>query len=347
MPAGTQTTTQQSNPKPYKKARPLIDAALADGMRAYQKGIGGQTYTGSTVIPFSNQTTGGMNDLMRMAGQNSGGQGLSGNMQNLINNGGFTDAQSRAMQGMEGLSNAPALNNLINGSGLTQDQTDVLGRWKGQATGNFDLNANPAYQDVLKNALESAGTGINAQAAAAGRYGSGANQSILAREQGKLASNMALGEYRDWQGRRDNANQNIANLSQTGTGNQMQAIGAKSGLQNTLFNAQQAGLANQSAAYDTMQAPARTAMGVGSMYEDLAKRQMDDQLRIFNDKQNQPWSQFARLMALANQTGAYGQNNTTTTQPGPNPFLAGLGTVTQGAGLLGGLFSGGSAGGYG
>lgn len=337
---GTSTTTQNTSAKPYGPAKGLIKGILRDARGAYGDGYGGQVYTGSTVVPFAQQTTQGMNGVMGLAGQNVGGAGMSGNLQSILNNGGFSDTQNRAMTGMEGDANSAALSRMINGDGLTDQQRAALGRMEGTATGQFNLDANPAYQQVLQNMLQSSKEGVNANAAAMGRYGGDAHQGILAGEQGKIAANMAMDEYRNWQNRADTANRDVASLSQQGVGNQMGALGQRSGLLSQLFNAQQAGIGNMGAAYDTAQKPYTSMMGIGSMYEDLYKRQKDDELRIFNESQNAPLQNFQNYLGVANMTGAYAPRNTVTQAPGPNPLLMGLSGATSGIGMLGSLFGG-------
>jgi hypothetical protein len=86
-----------------------------------------------------------------------------------------------------------------------------------------------------------------------------------------------------------------------------------------------------------MQAPAQSLMQVGAMNEDLATRQVNDKLRIFNEQQNKPWENLARMNAIASGAGQLGSTQTTS-QPGANPFLQTLGYGLTGAGLLGGLF---------
>ncbi|MNL48496.1 hypothetical protein D3C87_1713600 [compost metagenome] len=78
-------------------------------------------------------------------------------------------------------------------------------------------------------------------------------------------------------------------------------------------------------------------MNVGAMNEDLATREMNDRLRLFNDQQNKPWEQLGRLNAIASGAGSMGGTQTTT-QPGQNPFLTAAGYGLSGLGLLGGLF---------
>jgi hypothetical protein len=78
-------------------------------------------------------------------------------------------------------------------------------------------------------------------------------------------------------------------------------------------------------------------MQVGAMNEDLATRQMNDKLRVFNEQQNKPWENLSRLNAIASGAGQLGGTQTTS-QPGQNPFLTALGYGATGAGLLGSFF---------
>lgn len=286
MPSGTTTTTQNNTVKPYKQAKPLINTALDDAMRAYSQGIGGQTYTGSTVVPMAKQTTQAYGDISANAAANMGGQGMSGQLQNIINGGGFN-----------------------------AEQRSALDNFQNTANSTYDMNANPGFQNVLQKAQNDARNQVGLSASAMGRYGSGIAQGNVAREVGNLTDRMVSDDFNRWLGRKDSANQN-------------------------LFNAAQAGLGNMSGAYGAMQAPATAQLGVGAAYEDLYKRQLDDQLRIFDDKQNAPWNQFNKLMGLGNLSSTYAPRSTVSTAPGQNPLLSGLGTAATGFGLLGsmGLF---------
>ena len=336
MGSGTSTTTQATTAEPYKGAKPLIDTAMSDASKLYNKGIGGQTYTGSTVVPFANQTMAGMNNQMGLASNNVDGKGMSAPLQDILNNGGFTDTQNKTMAGMDQLQNSRALNDTINGDGLNSYARNAMYNWQKDANGQFDLNSNPAFQQVQQNAVDNASKSVNAQAAAAGRYGSGVNQQVLGREVGNTAANLGYQEYNNWQSQKNQANQNLFNGGNTALANQSAAINTKAGLQQNLFNAQNAGIGNMSSAFNTLQDPSRAAMGVGSMYEDLYKRTLDDKLRVFNDSQNRPWEQVGRLMGTANLTGQYAPSNVTSTAPGPNSLLQGVGQAATGMNLLSG-----------
>lgn len=276
---GKQTTTATNTP--WEPAQPVLKTGLADADALYKTGVGGQVYTGSTVIPYSNQTMAGFGEIGRNATANMGGQGLSGQYQDIINTGGFNAPQQQAMQG-----------------------------WQTAATGAFDPNANPAFQQVLKQSQDAARDYVNQGAAAAGRYGSGIHQQTMANSIGDLTSRMIGNEYQNWQNRGDAARSN-------------------------LFNAGQTGMGNLGTAYQGMGAPAQDMITLGGAYEDLATRQMNDQLRIFNETQNRPWEQLGRLNAVASGSGQYGTSSTTA--PGPNPFAQALGGGLSLLSLLGGL----------
>jgi hypothetical protein len=385
-------TTQTSTVEPYEKSKPLINRALADVMKLYNSGVGSNVYTGSTVIPYAQQTMWGMNNLQQLANANDGSSSnFMKRLQSIMNNGGFSGTQRDAIGGMQDIAGdlsrhtsylaqngglrpgqvndlkamrgatgsiSDLLGQLGRTGGLSTPQNDALKYYQGIAGSKFDYS--PDFQKVLDAGLQDAREGVNANASAAGRYGSGIAQGVMAKELGNLSNTARLAEYRDWQGRKDAANTNMANLGQTGVGNlsslsQLQsslgnaALGAANtgtqnlqnlyGLGNTLnsslFNAGQAGLGNMGTAYQTAQLPAQTLMQLGGMNEDLAGRIKNDELRIFDAKNASPWDQIGRLMQVANLGGAYKTSSTTSQQPGQNPFMNALGIGLGGLSLFG------------
>ena len=161
--------------------------------------------------------------------------------------------------------------------------------------------------DVLNSALDKSTYGVNQNASAMGRYGSGSHQGVMQQEQGDLASKMIYGDYNNWLGRRDAAN-------------------------NNLFAQGQTGMDNLNPAYASMKQPAEDLMGVGSMYEDLMGRTMNDQLRITNEKQNLPLANIQALLAAAAGAGNYGQQ--TGTSQGPNSTFSNIAGAGLGLGSL-------------
>lgn len=277
---GKQQTVSTSSNQPWASAQPALNTALADAQNLYKAGVGAQTYTGSTVVPWSSQTTQGMNAIQNNAGQNLNGQGASGQYQSVINNGGYNPAQNDAMTNTRNLANST-------------------------------YSVSPELQKVLDAQANKVSDQVNLNAAGAGRYGSGSNQTLLAKNIGDLTNSTIYNDYSNWQGRRDAANTNLFNMGQQG------------------FN-------NVGAAYSGMNAPAQDLMNVGSMYEDLATRQKNDELRIFDGTQNAQWNNLSRLNAIASGAGQLGGTQTQS-QPGQNPFLTAAGYGLSGLGLLGGL----------
>jgi hypothetical protein len=274
MTGGGSKTTTQSNSEPWKAAQPALKQGIGAAQNLYNSGVGAQVYTGSTVVPWDQKTIQGQNAITDSANANLGGNGLSGQLQGVINNGGYNSGQ------MEALNNTRSV-----------------------ANSNFDINSDPGFQQVVDQARNS----VNAGASGAGRYGSGIHQQTL----GNTIGDLGARQYQAFQQRKDAANSNLFNMGSTGFGQ----------------------LGN---AYSGMQAPAQDLMKIGGMNEDLATRQMNDKLRIFNEQQNKPWENLSRLQAIASGAGQLG-GSTTQSQPGQNPFLTALGYGATGAGLLGGF----------
>jgi hypothetical protein len=276
--AGGSKQTTTANSEPWAKAQPAMQTALAGATNLYNSGVGGQPYTGSTVVPWSKQTMQGAGGIQSNATANSGGQGLSGQYQGIINSGGYNSAQQQALGNTQQLANS-------------------------------QYSISPELQKVINAQSSQAADQVNASVAGAGRYGSAVHQGNLASTIGDLTNRTVAGDMQNWQGRRDAANANLFNMGQTGIG-------------------------NMGTAYTGMNAPNQDLMTVGGLYEDLATRQMNDRLRIFNESQEKPWEQLGRLNAIASGAGQQGGTQTQT-QPGQNPFLTAVGYGAAGLGALG------------
>lgn len=276
MSGDNQTTTTQ-NSEPYKAAKPLLDKGMGDALKMYNSGGLVKPNTMSTVVPYAQQTTQGMNAIQQNATDAMAPGGFSSQFKDIIGQGGFNDQQMDAVNNTRTLANS-----------------------------TYDMNANPGFADVLRQAQEGSMYGSNANAQAMGRYGSGAHQGVQQRELGDLTSRMVNDDFNRFLGRRDNA-------------------------QTQLFGMGQTGMDNLNPAYASMKAPAEDLMGVGSMYEDLMGRTMNDQLRITQEKQNLPLANIQALLAAAAGAGNYGKQSSTAQGPS-NTFSniagAGLGALS-------------------
>ena len=188
--SGKQTTTQASTSEPWKPAQPALQTGLTDAQNLYKAGIGGQVNTQSNVVPFAQQTTQAMNAGQNMANQNIGGQGLSGQYQNVINNGGFNSQQQEALGGIRNTANA-----------------------------SFDPMNQAGFGSVLKQAQDAAGGAVNQQASGMGRFGGAAHQGLLAKSVGDVTGNLLNTEYNNYLGRQSAAQNQLFNAGQTGMGN--------------------------------------------------------------------------------------------------------------------------------
>lgn len=232
-----------------------------DASKAFNKGP--SYYKGSTVTPFSTETTGAQDGMMSLAGANTGTNGMGGNLQDIMTNGGFNKGQLEVMGQMRGLADNSGLAQLINDTngmtraqndaysglqntvagnnnafqqtfdqgGLTADQGLVADKYRAGMNEEFGTDAN--YNRLKQNALDTGAQAVTAQAARAGRYGGGANQNILSRNQMDTAAGMDTVELDKWRARTNANAGNLAGISQQGLGNQMGINSAQqSGLQN-------------------------------------------------------------------------------------------------------------------
>lgn len=275
MPDGdSNKQTQASSSEPWPAAQPLLKQGLADASGIY-KSTAFNPYPGSTVVPFSGQTTQSMQD------QTSYANALKPNF-------------GAAFDAVAG--------NVYNG-GLNDTQRGVVNRLTGQATQAFNPNDNPGFQSVLKQATDSAGQAVDMGASAAGRYGSGIHQGNVAREVGNVAGQLTSNAYNDFQNRRDAANTSLFNAGQQQYNNINSAPDALG------------------SAYQSLLMPSQTLAGVGAQNEDLAGRQMNDQLRQWQGTNDAKKNALEWLMAIGSGAGSLGGSSNTTAQgPKPNPF---------------------------
>lgn len=268
---GKSTTTQTTSQQPYAAAQPLLNKSMGDALKLYNGDGLVKPNTMSTVVPFSQQTTQGMNALQGLANDNIGSNGLSGQLQGIINNGGYNADQNTALEGI-----------------------------RNTATGSFDINSDPGFQQVFDKTQNA----VNQNAAGLGRYASGTHEGVMTRELGDLGAR----QYQDFQNRKDNAQQQLFNAGQTGQGNMVSA-------------------------FDAAQAPSNVLMGLGSMNEDLYGRTLNDQLRIANERQNAPLANIQALNAIAGGAGSFGTGTQSAQGPSntfSNALGAGIGAASLG-----------------
>jgi hypothetical protein len=342
-----QTSTQTSQPWP--EAQPALKTGLADAQTAYKSGIGSQPYTGSTVVPYSQQSTQAFGDMQHRANSwqptlDRNFEAVAGNMQQ----GGLNALQRGAVDQLTPISQS----NPLEGTGQFNDVQLQAFNYLNPIADGQSMQGNPYLDDVIARSARDIQGASNLGASAAGRYGSGSHQGVTERNVGDMSSGLRFADYNTQQGRKDAAIRDLFGMG--GQANQQYEadMGRKMDSIGSLFNAGQQQQSNINAntgalsdAYGAAMMPSQTNMDVGGQYEDLFGRQMNDQLRIFNEQQNQPWNQIGRLNAVASGAGQMGSSGQTTAQ-GPSRLSSGLGGALGGYSMFGpvGALGGGLAG---
>ena len=250
--SGTVNTTVE----PPEYAKPFLEYGLAEAKDRYTSEMPSY-YPFSTTVGFSPESEMALNMTRDRA---LAGSSLVNNAQNYIGNiaktgGGLglgANIFQRASTGGYQNEAMPMARNMLGGA----DFGEVMGRTRDMLGGaNFDevldytratargdmLGSNPYLQGAIDRAIDPVKDKIQSQFAMSGRYGSGANQDVLAKSLGDVASNIAYGDYQRERQNQLNAQQQLGNLAQQQFANQTGAIGA-------LGNLQQQQFANQSGA---------------------------------------------------------------------------------------------------
>ena len=374
------TQTQNNSQEPWSAAQPYLKKTLSEAENLYDQGAGNNPYMRSQVIPYADQTMQGMDGMQGLAGTYQ--DQLQNPMQlnaNMFSSGGLNSTQQSALgqlgsaaggnaynaQSQQGINSLANMNSQMDANnGLSSAQQLSQQQNAGIAAGNELMGTNPGFQRNLRESQNAATNAVNEQAMKAGRYGSGAHQGVVADRVGDLTSRMYSNEYDKQLGRQDAARgaqfqmgqQGLSNQTSsakdlftagnTGYGNQYDAVMNQ-------FNAGQQGTQNMFGAaasmpqdYNTAGAGYRDMMNVGGMYEDLATRQKNDELRQYTEQDMAGWNRLAQYNALVGGAGQLG--NTTTKQtvaPTASPFQSAAGGfssgMSNGGGVTGGLVGGG------
>lgn len=167
------------------------------------------------------------------------------------------------------------------------------------ASGKYLAEGNPYYKERLNNEINDSNSLIQSQFSGSGRYGSGANTGVLA----KNTNNMLL------QGLENDYNRQQAN--------QLAATSQIDAANSNLFQNQLAG--NQA------------QIGAGQLQDQNKQAQLTADFTKWQSQDMKPWTRLGLLQsAAAGSAGNYGTNTQTQTQP----FNA-----MQGLGALGSLFT--------
>jgi hypothetical protein len=196
---------------------------------------------------------------------------------------------------------------IMDAGGYNAEQQNAVDNM--QATANmdpFDILNNETYQTIHQNSLDSAKNNSNRAAMAGGFFGNSDHNYSTNKAVYDASANTAMSAINSQLARKDAAT-------------------------SALFNAGQQGQGNLASTFQNMQGLADPALTAGAAYEDLASREIADDVRIFDAQQNADWNALARGNAIAGGASGFGTSSSTSTQPSQNNTM---GTVA-GLGMLG------------
>ena len=330
----------------YEEAEPYISDILAESARLYASDVGRDYYSGSTVIPFAPETQKGL-DLAEAQGlQMTGPSNLYGTAETTLGgfatgimpdaymNRGLGAGMRSAYTGRQAYGELTPQADYLSGvrEGISSDvMRDIQSQFGGQGrTGTSPMAQQAAtrgfaqaYAPIAQSAAEAErARELSSREADIARMQQG-GESALSRMYGASQADIA----REQQARE-------ANLGRMFSGAQQLP-----GLQDTMDARRAAGIEG--------------ILGVGSAYEDLAGRNLQDRINRFTFQQQSPYTRLANFIspitsiaALSNPQYQYGQQ--------PNALTSAYGGAQAGynignmfgygpagaiaGGLLGGLF---------
>lgn len=317
-------TSSSDGSKTSWQSQPLVGDILGTAKSVFQNPNAWQPDTRSYVTPFSTQTRTGLTGLQNTAKGATGAFTQNFNNISALNK----DAGLNSLQDKQ----VGSWQKIANGNGLNSMQQQAANWLKPIANGDY-MQGNPYLNDIINKNAEDIRYQSGLAASGMGRYGSGGHEGVQAKAIGDMASNLRYQNYGDEANRRDAAINSYFNAGSTGNQQRMDAV-------NNLFNAGQQqrqnimnGTSALTDAYNARTMPYQTQLGVGARYEDQNNKILQDQARIFQDKQN---AYTAPINWLGNLASAFqgGQQIQTGSTP-RNPVASGLGGALAGNSLFG------------
>lgn len=284
-------------------------------------------YPGNTVVPFSNQTQGGLDYLQQHA------------MQGAPNLQAANDASARSLSGWNPA--MPYAANAANGGLSNNPAMQSLSQY---GTGN-----NQYAQGLFQQAAGDIGNAVNAQMAGAGRFGANAaHTGAMTRGIGNAWNQIMTPVHEAERNRGLTAAQTQGSLWNAGADRQLQGAD----LYGSMYAQGNADAARTQALlpglYGYGQMPGQAMLDIGGMYEGQAGQYLQADQDRYNYNANAPWQMLQQYAGMMSGLPDFSGSTQTSTQPGPNRLMQGLGAAATVGGLFsGGLFGGGLFGGGG
>lgn len=242
----------------------------------------------------------------------------------------FADQTLSALQGTQdqaqsgnplGAASQNSALGILGNNGLTPQQQQAAGYAQPYASGANVNGGSPEFNAALDTQAAKLGTDVQRNVDAMGRTGSAYNTNELTQQIGDFRNNAMSQELQREQGLQMQGIGSLANIGQAGAGNQ----------------ATMASLAPS--IYQQQYAPYQQLGNVGSAYQDLATRQMQENIDRYNTNQQSDWQRLGAYNGLINGAGGMGGTQTSSV-PAPSPLQGGLSGAMSGAMLGNMLFPG-------
>lgn len=345
---GSKSSKQTTENKPPKWAAPLFQQSAQEATALYNSGVGGNTYTGSTVADLSDTTMGGVNQLAT-AGANTNTAQTRPLLEGL---GAASVGPSYSEQNLPGSTNTSQTRPLFeNISAASTSPAYAEQNLADMASGSYLQNGNPYFNDALRGQLDDTASQVQSQFSGAGRYGSGANTGVLTNQLGNIRSNALFNQFNQDTQNMLAANSQMDAARNAGLDRSLSATGAMAGLDQNQFQnqlsassqmdaARNAGLdrgvniTNAMGAQDQQQfqnalTGAGATLQAGNILDDQAQKQLSDEVAKWYAVDNQDWTRLGLLQsAAAGAAGNYGTQVATSRQPvGIGGIMGGIGSL--------------------
>jgi len=311
------SSKQETTNSPPDWAKPLFEQSASEAKTIYDSGAGGNVYQGNTVAGLGKTTQFGINRVNDAANGWNTGKGTYGQFGNIAS-------------GQTGISTEGDYRNILKQAQAPTSAASNLGE---MASGSFLKEGNPYFNEMLGNQMDKTAARIQSQFAGSGRYGSGANTSVLGSELGALSTNALYNQYNQDTQNMMAANGMIDASNATALGQQNAAVQGISGVQGQNIGNQLSALTSQ-AGLDQQNFANRLAGGqaqieAGQLRDANKQAQLTADFTKWQSEDMQPWTRLGLLQAAAaGAAGNYGTNTQTSSQ-GMNPLsmLGGIGSL--------------------
>jgi len=308
--------TQVTTEKPYEPSEPYLKDIMREAENIYESDVGKSYFPNSTVVPFADDTTRALNLQRARSYDLMSPSNIYGTAADTLT-GAATGAMGNAYTGRMGIglgdsyAGGPAYNQLGTSSGqyLADVRSSIGADVMGQIGSQF-------------GSMGRTGTSPGAQAAATRAFTQ--QYAPIAQSAAESERQRQLGSYEADLNRFQQAREGALGRTQEAIQADIarQQTGREAALARRMAGA--AGLPGVQGAMDARFNMGISGLGgVGSAYEDLAGRQLQDQIARYDYQQQSPYMRLQQYASLINPIAGRGTSSYTT-GPSANPLISGL-----------------------